>query len=487
MYSKDAPFPVYCQSCFFGESWDSSEYGQEYQENRPFFEQYRELLQRVPHLGIINKQSENSEYCNYAYAQKNCYLTFGSHQEESCRYEAYSTKNKDSQDFLWMYGSELVYECIFSQNCYRCLYLDHCEDCTECLFSTDLKGCNHCLFCANLRHKEYYIFNEKHTRQEYEQKLAELKLHTFRGLEKAKHAYLQELPQKFPVRALYQVNCENCEGGTISHCKNMRDCSLCADSEDCTYGCQVDATFSSMDIDYMGYDRTERSYQLIGCQGLFRCMMCNASWHGNDLTYCQFCFSCKNLLGCASLHQKSHCILNKQYEQSEYEAIVSRITEAMQKEKVWGQFFATSLSPFAYNETIAMDWFPLTQEEAQKKGFLWKEHDEVPEVEKAIQAADLPDSTDDIPDDVLNWALHCTKTQRPFRIIPQELAFYREMRLPLPRLHPDERHRARIGRRHGRELFNRECTKCRRSIQTTYAPERPEAVYCEECYLKEVY
>ena len=27
----------------------------------------------------------------------------------------------------------------------------------------------------------------------------------------------------------------------------------------------------------------------------------------------------------------------------------------------------------------------------------------------------------------------------------------------------------------------------RRRIETTYAPDRPEKVYCEQCYLKEVY
>ena len=28
---------------------------------------------------------------------------------------------------------------------------------------------------------------------------------------------------------------------------------------------------------------------------------------------------------------------------------------------------------------------------------------------------------------------------------------------------------------------------CDLVIQTTYAPDRPEKIYCEECYLKEVY
>jgi len=41
--------------------------------------------------------------------------------------------------------------------------------------------------------------------------------------------------------------------------------------------------------------------------------------------------------------------------------------------------------------------------------------------------------------------------------------------------------------RNPRKLYTRNCDKCGKEIQTTYAPERPEIVYCENCYNKEVY
>jgi len=99
----------------------------------------------------------------------------------------------------------------------------------------------------------------------------------------------------------------------------------------------------------------------------------------------------------------------------------------------------------------------------------------------------LPDSIDDIPDDVVNWAIECEVTKRPFRIIKQELDFYRKMKLPIPHFHPDERHRRRMAIRNPRKLWKRECGKCGKEIQTSYSPERSEKVYCEECYLAEVY
>jgi hypothetical protein len=41
--------------------------------------------------------------------------------------------------------------------------------------------------------------------------------------------------------------------------------------------------------------------------------------------------------------------------------------------------------------------------------------------------------------------------------------------------------------RNPRKLRDRTCMKCWIEIKTTYAPERPEIIYCEVCYHKEIY
>ncbi|MDD5146800.1 MAG: hypothetical protein PHN39_03645, partial [Candidatus Pacebacteria bacterium] len=95
-----------------------------------------------------------------------------------------------------------------------------------------------------------------------------------------------------------------------------------------------------------------------------------------------------------------------------------------------------------------------------------------------------------------------------FRIIPQELQFYRKMNLPLPRLCPNCRHYQRLKQRNPLKLWKRQCQcvgeksqngvytnttshnhgsdPCPNTFETSYSPDRPEIVYCEECYLKEV-
>jgi len=110
-----------------------------------------------------------------------------------------------------------------------------------------------------------------------------------------------------------------------------------------------------------------------------------------------------------------------------------------------------------------------------------------PKVEKTIPADKLPDNIADIPDDILAWAIICEVTGKPFRIIPQELAFYRKHSISIPRRHPDQRHADRISLRNPRKLFDRKCDSCSDTMQSSYAPDTSQKVYCETCYNKQSY
>jgi hypothetical protein len=99
----------------------------------------------------------------------------------------------------------------------------------------------------------------------------------------------------------------------------------------------------------------------------------------------------------------------------------------------------------------------------------------------------IPDSIRDVPDDITSRILRCEATGTLYKIIPQELKFFREYGIPIPLRCPDQRHRERMALRNPRKLWKRTCMKCKKPIETTYAPERPEIVYCESCYLASVY
>ncbi len=157
----------------------------------------------------------------------------------------------------------------------------------------------------------------------------------------------------------------------------------------------------------------------------------------------------------------------------------------MRKTGEWGEFFPSSLAPFSYNESLAQDYFSLSREEVARRGLAWHEDEERrnylgPQVQ-------IPESIRTTDDSICGKILTCEETGKPFKIIPQELKFYREMGIPIPRKCPDQRHRERLALRNPRKLWTRQCAKCSAQVETTYAPDRSEIIYCEKCYLASVY
>lgn len=157
----------------------------------------------------------------------------------------------------------------------------------------------------------------------------------------------------------------------------------------------------------------------------------------------------------------------------------------MQKTEEWGEFFPKNFSPFSYNISLAQEYFPTTESEALSQGFSWKE--EKISQEYMGPKVEIPDSIDDVDKSICQKILQCEVTGKLYKITPQELKFYKQMSLPIPRKCPDQRHKERMQLRNPRKLFERKCDKCNCEIQTTYAPERPEKVFCETCYLESVY
>ena len=68
--------------------------------------------------------------------------------------------------------------------------------------------------------------------------------------------------------------------------------------------------------------------------------------------------------------EQKYCILNKEYSKDDFEALRVYIVEDMNKNPyvdskgrvfAYGEFFPPDLSRFAYNETSASQYFPLTK------------------------------------------------------------------------------------------------------------------------------
>ncbi|MBI2453347.1 hypothetical protein HYV56_01445 [Candidatus Peregrinibacteria bacterium] len=476
IYAPDTEFTVYSPEIWWSDKWDALEYGQNFDFNKTFFEQFAELLKKVPRPSLFSEQSENCEYTHNTVFSKNCYLSSCCRHGEDCLYNYMVASCKNVADCLSLFNCELMYFCINCKNCYSGIYLQNCEGCIESAFCFDCRSVKNCFGCVGLENKEYHVFNKKVSKEEFEKYRASLS--SYQIFEKAKKKFPDFL-LKFHHRFAKLVGTENCTGDHLYFSKN---CIHCFDSENCEdlkYCNHAANTKDSMDVFglFMG---GELQYETSAAGGGINVQFAYFSWHNIDSQYINYCQSSKNIFGCIGLKHKKYCILNKQYKKEEYEKLMPRIIDHMTRTKEWGEFFPVTISPYAYNESMAVDYYPLTKEEVLNRGFRWKE-----EITKEYlkQNYEIPDDIKKVPEIITNEILACTECLKNFRITVQELKFYQKMGIPIPRTCNECRHSHRMKLRNPRKLWKRTCQKCGKKIETSYSPNRPEIIYCEECYI----
>jgi hypothetical protein len=547
MYAPEASFKVYEQKFWWSDGWDPLSFGSDYDFSRPFFAQFRELMERVPWPALINWNAVNSEYCNYCTDNKDCYLMFGSDFNENSAYATHSINCRESFDLYYVMNLELSYETVDSSNCYKVFFSHYTRDCRESAFLFDCRNCQYCLGCVGLRNRSYCIFNRQYSKEEYEEFIKKFDLSFFSGLTDFKKKF-SEFKLAQPHRFIEARRAVNSSGNNIHNVKNCKRCfDVYDDVEDAKdLYLAVNNVRDVISSNLIGYN-TELVYEsLIVFSGASRVFLSAIVQASHDI---QYSFNIANgssdLFGCVGLHDKHYCILNRQYSKEDYEVLLPKIIQHMNEVPFidshgriyrYGEFFSPEFSPFSYNETIAQAHFPITKEAALTKGYRWKDPEEK-EYAETISWRDLPDNIKDVSDSILNETILCQlwdedakKAQehnctKVFRVIAQELEFYRKMSIPLPRLCPNSRHFHRIQQRNPLRLWHRKCmcqgekseirstparqsldaggksetfsyqntashfhgaSHCPNEFETSYAPERPEIVYCEKCYQDEV-
>ncbi|MCX6809974.1 MAG: hypothetical protein NTZ65_04505 [Candidatus Berkelbacteria bacterium] len=497
VYSPDKPYKVYKNSVWRSDDWDPMSFGREFDFNQSFFEQFNELLLAVPRQANNTTIVENSNFCNQTWQTKDSYLCFNAGYAERCYYCTETFYTKDCIDCFDIRNCEYCYHCFDCDHCHNSMYLEHCENCSESYFSYDCRGCNNVLLCAGLHNKQYCIENKEYSEEEYKKKLKEIDF----GRRSVVEEYKKRSGEGM-LKAIHKENnnvkTENCTGDYLIECKDCKKCFNAYKSQNCVRITNIDADSKDCrDLDYITeaelcYDGTSNA----GYKNRF------SVWtaYGDSNLYCNFIDYCSNCFGCIGINHKQHCILNKQYTKEEYDKLVPKIIERMQKDGEWGEFCPMKMSLFGYNETMANIYHPKTKAEAEKIGGKWQDKEYNPDYKgEAYEPKDSIDdyiNSDEEVKKLLAGVLKCEKSGKPFKIMPQELAFYIRQRIPVPTKHSEVRYKELFKLRNPRVLYHRQCMcdlpghdhsgHCPNEFETTYAPERPEKVYCESCYQKEV-
>ena len=120
----------------------------------------------------------------------------------------------------------------------------------------------------------------------------------------------------------------------------------------------------SMDWDFYG-DRAELGYECVNtANNVYHTISTSNCWQSSQkVFYSDCCMSGSYLFGCVGLRNQSYCLFNRSYTSLEYEQLLSKILSHMTETGEWGEFFHPSLSPFGYNETVAMEYYPMVEKE----------------------------------------------------------------------------------------------------------------------------
>ncbi len=518
-YPKESGRKIIERSTWLGDTWDAMEYGQDYDSTRSFWEQLHKLEMKVPMynfnvIGMINRP-----YSFNASRLKNSYLLCNSNDSEDCMYGNAVDNSKDCVDNSHINNSERCYECFWITKCYQCYFTERTHDSRNMWFCRGCVGCNDCFGCVNVNKASYRIFNKQYTKEEYKNEIEKMRLDTVSGIEEARRR-AREFWNTQPVKYIQGIKNVNSSGSYVSNCRNVKDSYLVRESENMRY-CQYLAVPSNKD----NYDTTnwgeniELCYEAIECgQNSYNNKFSRNCWPNcRENEYGVHLYSSANCFGCVGLKNKQYCILNKQYTKEEYEKLVPQIREQMSEMPYvdsrgvvykYGEFFPLEWCPFGYNNTISMQHFPLSKEEAMQNNYGWIE---IPRGEYKItmKALDLPESINEISEDILKEVLECEKCGFAYRVLENEFIFLKKENLPAPRMCSECRHARRIADRRTLHLYERTCmcagagdetgvykntakhihgdSACGEKFKTGYAPDRTEIVYCEKCYQQEMY
>lgn len=479
IYSPDKPYKVYELGHY--DQLDLLQWGMDINPEQPVFPQMQKFHNQAPRQALVNfGENENGEYCNYSFQCKNCYLCFWGDYGQDSLYNYAFVNLINCVDTFWLFDSELCYEMVDCNKCFRSKYCQNSDNIADSAFIFNCRDLNHCMFCVNIDHKEYCIFNQQYTREEYLEKIKAWDLGDRTVVEQCWQEFKKFL-QPFPIRNLNQVNVENVTGDVNRNSKNCFDSYHMVESEDCSYG--IDH-IKDKDI-YDSYGCVELS---LSCEALCALNSQNIYFSfdiytSHNLFYCISCRDCKDCFGCVGLRHKQYCIFNKQYSKEEYETIVAKVFVTMTQAGEWGEFFPANMSPFGYNETAAQEYFPTTKEDALAQGYLWSDYEApLPQVKSELDGHTLASNIKEINDDILNHAIRCIETGKLFRLTKQELAFYRNHNIPVPQRHSNARRHLRMLQKNPRSTHSSHCSKCAAAMITSIPTTNTRPVYCEKCY-----
>ncbi len=287
-----------------------------------FINSFQKLLLEKPRYNLKQVQVENCEYSDTAVKSNKCYWTFGAFYSEDLLYSRYSRKCVSCSDLTFCVGCEFCVDCIDCAYCYDTSRSQNCSNCIECDFCIDCYSCNNCLGCYGLLRKEFCLFNQQLSKEEY--KIASKKITPEQCLQK-----LEELKRKMPVLATHQFRTEDCIGNNLTEAK---DCYQCYDGyalEECFYCIETNGNKTC--CDHTVCFENELCYNCVHSPLNYNCNFLLHTDLSRDSEFCAYSKKLESCFGCTFLTDKKFHLLNQALSEEDYKNSVRHLRQELIK------------------------------------------------------------------------------------------------------------------------------------------------------------
>lgn len=484
-HSPNKPNKVYQSDIRRSDKRDALEYGRDFDFSKNFFPQFHNLSRSVPRPALQLRQNENSPYVNCCGFTKDSYLSFNTDFSENCYYTTNVLRSKYCFNTLNAEESERCYDSYDIKKSDKVFASRNIIGSHAIYFSSNLTNCSFCFGCKNLVNKQYYVYNQQVSKEEFESTVQKY----CNGAQANRDQALNQTKNFRNTLAEKSLELENTEKSYGQNLVNTKNCSFVYDGanlEDVSYSSVVNGTKSSRDFDVWWYD-CELCIENISGWLNYHCLFSNRTWWGNrDCHYCDIVINCKNCFGCVWLRDKEYCIFNKQYTKETYEQEVAKIIAHMIQTKERWEFFPIQDSTYWYNETIAQQYFPLTKEQAKEKNISredYEYHVNIPDNAQIIKGQDIQK----LGEDIIQKVILSTESEKPYRIMKKEREFCQTHGVPLPQIHPDERFNHMRASRPTQNLHLRPCSKTNQQMLSIYPQNTSFPVWSNEVFDNEMF
>ncbi|MFN8389142.1 MAG: hypothetical protein U0136_02490 [Bdellovibrionota bacterium] len=473
VFTPAAPFPVYSVEYWQSAEWDPFSFGQPFDFKRLFVEQLLELWRKVPRPAAVFSNTTTSRVVHNVHDSVSCFLVFDSVRSEGCLYSDDLANCTECIDSHRLTECELCYETVVSSHCRELRFCEHCHGCSDSWFLSNCRDCTNCLFCVNLTGKQFHIFNQPVSEEQYRTTLSELGLAArpllelarnrfadFIGTVQTPHVMMEdsaEVSGNYLLRSSQCVACFECEDcAQVFHGHNLRMAQNCFECVLCE-----------------GIEESAQSIGIVGGRHVLNSIDCR---NVENIAYSTFCEDSADLFGCIALKNQQYCIFNRQFSKDDYAKLRDQIVRHMKDRNVWAAALSTNLSGHAYNYSAAGENMPLTKIPAKMMGFNWDDSDRAlrpsdllgdAEHEPEELYSDVPEHSEDVDLGKLGSTVYiCSMSSKPFQLLPEEMALYRRLGLPPPAHCFEQRHLERLSRLTPHALSSRNCSVSGEEILT---------------------